>query len=279
MDFQKLNASWIYWLTIKVFFRNIFLFITIAGLNAGLGFVQTIVPLAGLVTVPASIFMMVVGFMAVHRTLLTGVTPTFGEAFEITPALKAYFWIFLAIFILPFIMVAAGSFTLVSGEKSLEEIQNSIIYLSIGGTAFYFLVLSFFGTSLTSTAIQADGMMMISRGKATFFYSLLRLLLLPGLVVVAIGAAVYVGFQNVSVDEAFQMVNTLVMKMIDSKVLMVSVIIGFQLFAILLNTLTATILTKAFLLAEVRIANMGEPSNWAKANFNIPDREQDYVYK
>lgn len=55
--------------------------------------------------------------------------------------------------------------------------------------------------------------------------------------------------------------------------------IGVQLLMILLNLITAVVVTKAFLLAEVRLALKRQPTEWGKQAFRISEQVRGVVYR
>ncbi len=178
----------------------------------------------------------------------------------------------------PFMGIIGGVAMFLSESLPFELVIMVIIWGGVT-SGIYYLVMAFFGTSLVATAVRGDGMMMVSRGRETFFYTLTRMILLPTLAVGAFGAVVYYmlfrgdapgigGLAPVFGDNANDAILT---------ILLLSV--AAQLVAILFNMITAVIVTKAFLLAEVRLALKGQPTEWGKQAFGISAQGRGVVYR
>lgn len=279
MDFQKINNRWIYELTLTVFLRNIVTYIIISFLIASLGIGQALIPFIGLITIPITFYLGTVSFVVAHKTILQDAVISPGEAFEITPLNKTYFWQYLFVAIIPAGIIIFGILGLIFTEN--ENLNVDLAAIAIFATAIvsYYFMMAFFGTSLVATALEADGMMMVSRGRVTFFYSLSRLVILPTLALAAIIAGVYYGFivgrDWTLLDFAFLLSGNAG----DAVLTVFAFLTGLQLTVLLLNLITAVVITKAFLLAEVRLALNGQPTEWAKRSFGISDRARGVVFK
>ncbi|NOR63299.1 MAG: hypothetical protein GQ535_12505 [Rhodobacteraceae bacterium] len=279
MDYQKINSRWIYGLVLQVFGRNLVTFIIIAFLNTVFAVASGFVPFMGIGSVIATVYLGGVSFMVAHKTILQGAVLSPGEAFAFTPQSKTYFWQYLFIIGIPAVLGFIGGIAMFLSENLPFEPVIMVIIWGGVTSGIYYLVMAFFGTSLVATAVGGDGMMMVSRGRETFFYSLTRLILLPSLALGAFGAAVYYvlfrgdamgveGLAPMFGDNANDAILTL---------LLLSV--AAQLVAILFNMITAVIVTKAFLLAEVRLALKGQPTEWGKQAFGITDQTRGVVYR
>jgi hypothetical protein len=262
-----------------VFGRNFVTYIIIAFLNTIFGIAQGFMPLVGIFGMIVMIYLGGVSFLVAHRTILQGETIAPGEAFAITSQTKTYFWQYLFVSGIPFIVGIVGVVLMFVAETLPFEITTMALILVGVVTLSYYIVMAFFGTSLVATAVGGDGMMMVSRGRLTFFYSLSRLLILPSSALLAFGAAVYYGLPQ---DE--EAVVALFTQMFSGSfgealftILMLS--IAMQLMIILFNLITAVIVTKAFLLAEVRLAVSGEPTEWGKQAFGISEQKRQVVYR
>ena len=279
MDFEKINRRWIYGLTLSVFGRNLVTYIIIAAVSALFGIGQAILPFIGLVTWPITIYLGVVSFMVVHKSILTNEVITPGEAFAITPELKTYFWQYIFIFGIPLFVAIIGAILIFMARD--REFDIDIAMWTVGGVSalFYYIAMSLFGNSLPATALKADGMMMLSRGKATFFYSFFRLIMLPLLPVVALLGGIFY-LLTTSSEESMVAVSDWLMSLGSEPVFSILAFYTvLQLLVILLNTITAVIITKAFLLAEVRLALQGEVTQWAGRNFGIETAQRGVIYK
>jgi len=279
MDFEKINRRWIYGLTLSVFGRNLVTYIIIAAVSALFGIGQAILPFIGLVTWPITIYLGVVSFMVVHKSILTNEVITPGEAFAITPELKTYFWQYIFIFGIPLFVAIIGAILIFMARD--REFDIDIAMWTVGGVSalFYYIAMSLFGNSLPATALKADGMMMLSRGKATFFYSFFRLIMLPLLPVVALLGGIFY-LLTTSSEESMVAVSDWLMSLGSEPVFSILAFYTvLQLLVILLNTITAVIITKAFLLAEVRLALQGEVTQWAGRNFGIEAAQRGVIYK
>lgn len=279
MDFEKINKRWVYGLTLSVFARNLVTYLIIAFISAVFGFAQAFFPFIGLFTLPATIYFGVVSFMIVHKTILTDDVITPGDAFALTPELKTYFWQYVFLFGIPVLVAILGLIFIYVAREREFDLDLALWAVAVVSALFYFLIMALFGTSLPATALKADGMMMLSRGKATFFYSLFRLILLPLLPVAAVFGGIYLLLANTSdadLAAAFEWLLNMEALPFSSLLLFYT---GLQLLLILVNIITAVILTKAFLLAEVRLALQGEVTNWARRNFGIEAKQRGVIYK
>lgn len=279
MDYQKINNRWIYSLTLSVFGRNLTTYIAISFLVAVLSIGQAMIPFIGFFTIPVAFYLGTVSFTVAHRTLLNDEVISVGEAFELTPQSKTYFWQYLFVTIIPAAIVILGIIALVVSEN--EGLNYKVLGWAIFGCALgtYYILMAFFGTSLTATALDADGMMMVSRGRLTFFYSLSRLIVLPSLAVAAVGVAVYYAVifgDPWQAEDVFMMFSGSTSETIFG---IFAIYTGIQLLILFVNLITAVVITKAFLLAEVRLALQGEATEWGKRRFGIADQTQRYVYK
>ena len=279
MDYQKINGRWIYGLTLSVFGRNLVTYIIIAFLNSVFGIAQGIIPLVAIFTLIVMVYLGGVSFLVAHRTILLGETILPGEAFALTPQSKTYFWQYLFVSGIPLLIGFIGGLAIVLSENLPFSLDTMALILLAVVVGVYYILMAFFGSSLVATAVGGDGMMMVSRGRVTFFYCLTRLLVLPTVALAGFGAVVYYGLLSIG-TEGF--IGLLAMLGDNQGEVLTSIIllsVAAQLVAILFNLITAVIITKAFLLAEVRLAVKGEPTEWGKRAFGISERTRGVVYR
>lgn len=279
MDYQKINSRWIYGLTLSVFGRNLVTYFIIAFLNTIFGIAQGVVPFMGIGSLIVMVYLGGVSFMVAHRTILLGETITPGEAFALTPQSKTYFWQYLFVTGIPVLLGILGGVALfLSEDLPFDPNQMTLALLGLVMGVYYIMV-ALFGSSLVATAVGGDGMMMVSRGRITFFYSLTRLILLPTLAVVALGAAVFYGLRAGGAQGFANVLKTLGDGQGEMLTSIILLSIAAQLVMILFNLITAVIITKAYLLAEVRLAVNGEPTEWGKRAFGISAQARGVVYR
>jgi len=279
VDYQKINRKWIFGLTLSVFGRNLVTYFIIACLNTIFGIAQGFVPLMGIVSLILMIYLGGVSFLVAHRTILLGETIAPGEAFAFSPRSKTYFWQYLFITMGPVIIGVLGGVALALSENLPYDVNQMALGLLAFSMGLYYVLMAFFGSSLVATAVGGDGMMMVSRGRITFFYTLIRLIILPTLAVLATGTAIYYGVLKDSQFSAASFIRTLGDSPNEAFLSIMLLSIGAQLVIILFNLITAVIITKAFLLAEVRLAVKGEPTEWGKQAFGISDQARGVVYR
>ena len=279
MDYQKINRKWIFGLTLSVFGRNLVTYFIIACLNTIFGIAQGFVPLMGIVSLILMIYLGGVSFLVAHRTILLGETIAPGEAFAFSPRSKTYFWQYLFITMGPVIIGVLGGVALALSENLPYDVNQMALGLLAFSMGLYYVLMAFLGSSLVATAVGGDGMMMVSRGRITFFYTLIRLIILPTLAVLATGTAIYYGVLKDSQFSAASFIRTLGDSPNEAFLSIMLLSIGAQLVIILFNLITAVIITKAFLLAEVRLAVKGEPTEWGKQAFGISDQARGVVYR
>lgn len=279
MDYQKINNRWIFGLTLSVFGRNLTTYATISFLVAVLSIGQAIMPFIGLITIPITIYLSCVSFLVAHRTILNDEVISVGEAFEMTPRSKTYFWQYLFVTAIPAVIFILGMIALVSSENENLDYER-LGWLIFGGAAgSYYILMAFFGTSLTATAVEGDGMMMASRGRVTFLYSLSRLIFLPALALAALVALVYYILTLRGPWQIEDIVALASGSASETVFAIFAIYTGIQLVTLLLNLITAVVITKAFLLAEVRLALQGNATEWGKRRFGIAEQANNYVYK
>jgi len=279
VDYQKINNRWVYGLTLSVFGRNLVTYIIIAFLNAILGIAQGIVPFVAIFTLIVMVYLGGVSFLVAHRTILQGETISPGEAFAITPQSKTYFWQYLFVNGIPLLIGLLGGLALVLNENLPFSLDTMVLVLLVVVVIAYNILMAFFGTSLVATAVGGDGMMMASRGRVTFFYSLTRLLVLPTAALASFVVAVYYGLLSIGTEGFVGLLAMIGSSQGDVLTSIILMSIGVQLVVILFNLITAVIITKAFLLAEVRLALKGEPTEWGKLAFGISEQARGVVYR
>lgn len=279
VDYQKINNRWIYGLTLSVFGRNLVTYIIIAFLNAIFGIAQGIMPLIAIITLIVMVYLGGVSFLVAHRTILQGEVISPGEAFAITPQSKTYFWQYLFVSGIPLLIGLVGGLALVLSEN-LPFTPDTMALILLGVVmSSYYILMAFFGTSLVATAVGGDGMMMASRGRVTFFYSLTRLLILPTVALASFVIAVYYGLLSIGTEGFIGVLAMIGNSQGDILTSIILMSVGVQLVVILFNLITAVIITKAFLLAEVRLALKGEPTEWGKRAFGISEQARGVVYR
>ena len=170
MDYQKINSRWVYGLVLQVFGRNLVTFIIIAFLNTVFAVASGFVPFMGIGSVIATVYLGGISFMVAHKTILQGAVLSPGEAFAVTPQSKTYFWQYLFITGIPVILGIIGGAALFLSENLPFEPAIMVIIWGAVTSGVYYVVMAFFGTSLVATAVGGDGMMMVSRGRETFFF-------------------------------------------------------------------------------------------------------------
>ncbi len=279
MDYQKINGRMIYGLVLQVFGQNLVTYIIIAFLNTVFGVAQGIIPFMGIFGFVVTVYLGAVSFMVAHKTILNGEVISPGEAFAITPQSKTYFWQYLMVTGIPSLAALIAVIFLILSETLPFEPLTMGIILFVGVMGLYYVLMSFFGTSLVATAVGGDGMMMVSRGRETFFYSLSRLIVLPTLALAAFIAVVYFSLFQDGGPSAASIFAMFEDSANDAIMIILLLSVATQLIVILFNLITAVIVTKAFLLAEVRLALKGHPTEWGKRAFGISERERGVVYR
>ncbi len=279
VDYQKINNRWIYGLTLSVFGRNLVTYVIIAFINTIFGIMQGFVPFMGIGSLIVMVYLGGVSFMVAHRTILLGETISPGEAFAFTPQSKTYFWQYLFVTGIPVVIGILGGVTMVLSEELPFDVNQMALALLAFVMVIYYIMMALFGSSLVATAVGGDGMMMVSRGRITFFYCLMRLIFLPTLAVGAFGAAVFYGLLGIGEQGFIDLLATLGDSQGEVLMSIILLSIGAQLVAILFNLITAVIISKAFLLAEVRLAVKGEPTEWSKRAFGISAQARGVVYR
>ncbi|MBL1438092.1 MAG: hypothetical protein COB08_018055 [Rhodobacteraceae bacterium] len=169
MDYQKINSRWIYRLTLQVFGQNLVTYIIIAFLNTVFAVASGFVPFMGIGSVIAMVYLGGVSFMVAHKTILQGAVLSPGEAFAFTPQSKTYFWQYLFITGIPVVLGFAGGAALFLSENLPYEPSIMVIIWLSATSGLYYVMMSFFGSSLVATAVGGDGMMCLSPG---FFCSM-----------------------------------------------------------------------------------------------------------
>lgn len=278
MDYQKINSRWIYGLTLSVFARNLITYLFIAALNVLFGVAQNFVPFMGIGSLLAAVYLGGVSFMVAHRTILSDETISPGDAFAFTTQNKTFFWQYLFVTGVPVVIGVLGGVALVLAKDLPFSLGEMLVALLLLITGTYYALLAFVGSSLVATAVGADGMMMVSRGRLTFFYSLTRLIVLPTLALLGFSALVYYGLLAHGPANAEGYFAMLGDRQGDILLSLILLSIGAQLVVILFNLIAAVIITKAFLLAEVRMAVGGEPTNLGQEAFGITEQKRRVIY-
>ena len=279
MDYQKINSRMIYGLALQVFALNLVTYIIIAFLNTVFAIAQGIIPFFGLFGFIVMIYLGAVSFMVAHKTIINGETVAPGEAFAITPQSKTYFWQYLMVTGIPVVLAIIGVIMMVMSETFLFDPYTLALVLIAVVTGVYYVLMAFFGTSLVATAVGGDGMMMVSRGRETFFYSLSRLIVLPTLALASFFGAIYYWLLSDGGPTLEGLIAFFGDNPNDAIMTVLLLSVAGQLFVILFNMITAVIITKAFLLAEVRLALKGEPTEWGKQAFGMTEKARGVVYR
>ncbi len=279
MDYAKINRRSVYGLTIEVFLRNLPTFVIVAIGSAFASFAQAMLGPFSFMVIPVSFYLSSVTMIVTHKTIVTGHAVQTDEAFEITDMLKIYFWQYLGMNAIPVIIMFAGTITLFSGAVPMQDAGVDLLIVFGISMLVYNLFMALFGTSLVATALGGDGMMMVTRGRITFWYSLIRLLVLPTLVIAAIGGGFWFYFSQMGAEGSTQWLTALIFSVIGNLWNGVMMLIGMNLMLIFITLISGVILTKAFILAEATMAAQGEPTNWGQRAFGIDPDARRVVFK